>query len=67
MDRIEAAVLECDSCECPNVYTGPLTVGDALCECGHPLKPHRIAIHGVPVDPETGAVPEGYEIAPRFR
>lgn len=66
MERVEATLV-CENMR-QQMYTGPLEVGDALAECGHRLKSHRIAAHAAhAADPNTGEMPAGFELFPRFR
>ena len=71
MKNVFAAGIRCEvhQCQCAVAYSGPLDVGEQLCEeCKHPLRSHRIHTHGASaIDPTTGRMADDFEIAPSFR
>ncbi len=69
MKTVQAAVLQCRSCDCESTYEGPLDVGAATCgKCSHPLVQHVIRTHAAMAeDPQTGAMSEDFELFPRFK
>jgi hypothetical protein len=69
MDHIQAAHIECETCDCKRMYSGSGDVGDEKCEsCGHPLRGgHKfVAAGGASADPETGELPAEFHIVPTF-